>query len=280
MFRGPLPACPSDGAALLPLPRDPQLGVFVADRFAIEAVLGEAALGRVYRARCARTGGAFVVQLMYGEYAALPPYAELFAEHLQRCAPLRGLHLLVPVAAGVTEAGVPYLVTPRVAGTRLSDVIRREAPLHPRLALALARAIAGALGELHAHRLIHGDLTAEHVIVVEHTSRCVVELARPGNSSATPPYRAPEHDAGCAADPRADLYALGVVLYELLSGAAPFRGTPAAQAIAAAMRAAPRLPDEVPAQAQDIALRLLERDPMRRYQSADELALAIDGARI
>jgi len=282
VFRGELRRCPLDGTELHPLPRDPQLGAHVASRYAIKSVLGDSTLGRIYYARALADNSEWAVHVLYGEHAASGEQTGLFASHVERWSGVAHPHLIVPTEAGVTVTGLPFLVTPLVAGRTAADLIREDAPLNVRRATGLVRDIAAAAQALHGAGLVHGDLTPEHVVVTpEDPERAIVELPRPGNVLGTVPYRPPEQGKHWIPDARSDLYSIGVLFYELLSGAVPFSGSRLAQVLDSQSRPAPAIADRVPGLrvdplAESVALRLLAADPERRFQTSADLLNALD----
>ncbi len=275
VFRDEGQRCPIDGAALRPLPWDPQIGALLAGRYRIEAVVGEWPLARVYRAVDARGGSNVAVKLMYGEYAAVPAYARMFAEHAERARAIDHPNVVAPIDVGETPTGIPFAVTRYVTGRRLADVVRADAPFGTRRAASLARDLACALGAIHASGLVHGDLTGRHVVVTADArgERAALELARPGNRLGTFPYRSPEQGACAAVDGRSDLYGLGVLLYEMLCGVPPFGGSALTQVLDSLRRAAPPVAERVPGmrvddRAEAIALALLAPRPDDRFSHA------------
>jgi serine/threonine-protein kinase len=183
--------------------------------------------------------------------------------------------------------GTPVLVMEYVAGETLAELLRRRGRLPVAEALDLAREIARALAAAHAQGVIHRDLKPANIKLVEGQVKVLdFGLARlaagdglsaSGGYLGTPEYSAPEQAEG-RADERTDVYALGIVLYELLRGRPPFQGpTPLAVLRQHVENPVPPLPPEVPEDAQAVVRRCLAKEPSGRYHSAAELDEALAG---
>ena len=283
VFRGAMRLCPTDGVELEPLPRDPQLGAQLGGRYEIRAVIGETALGRIYRAWDQRDQRDRAVRIMYGDYAALPERSALFELHVARAGMLDHAGIVLPVEAGVTDQGIPYLVTTIVYGPRLAEVIRSDAPLAVERTRRITGELLGALQHIHEAGIVHGDLTGWHVILTatdDGSERTMLELGRPGNLLGTFPYRAPEQGMSNRPDPRSDLYAVGVLLYEMLCGESPFAGSFVSQALQSASGRPPPIAERVPGLTVDpgmeaIAQVLLSTAPDERFVSARQAREAL-----
>ncbi|HEX2325773.1 MAG TPA: protein kinase, partial [Chloroflexota bacterium] len=181
----------------------------------------------------------------------------------------------------------PFLVLEYVAGETLQARWRREGRLAPGPALAVVREVARALEDAHAHGIVHRDLKPQNVMLADGQVKVldfgiarVAELpglTAPGALLGTPAYAPPEWASGTA-DGRADLYALGVILYALLEGAVPFRG-PTAKAVLRQHESAPPPPTaHAPPEVLPVLRRCLAKDPGERYQTPAELIAALHAA--
>ncbi|MBI3974619.1 MAG: tetratricopeptide repeat protein [Chloroflexi bacterium] len=183
------------------------------------------------------------------------------------------------------------LVMEYVAGETLADRLRREARLPLAAALTIAVEIARALHAAHAQGIVHRDLKPQNVALVEGQVKVLdfgiataaglagLTVTAPGALLGTPEYCAPEQAEG-RADARTDLYALGVLLYQLLTGRPPFSGpTPLATLHQHRTAPLPPLPADVPAAVQAVVARCLAKDPAHRFQTAAELLAALSAAK-
>ncbi len=254
--------------------------------------LGRGALGRVVRVRDAHTGRELAGKILHASHRAdaaavarLEAEARLMAEVLHPN--LVGVHGLIELA------GDRVLLMDLVEGPTLATVIAREAPVAPARAAALARGIAAGMGEAHRAGLVHRDLKPANVLVAtDADGREVPRVADFGMARAaaltgarpidlvavgTPAYMAPEAVVAMAVDARSDLYALGCILFELLTGRPPFDGA-TAYAVLLAHRDEPVPPlgvDGVPAGLEALVRALLAKSPADRPQSAAAVERAL-----
>jgi non-specific serine/threonine protein kinase len=243
-------------------------------------------MGAVYRATDLRTGGPVAVKALHPALARDPVARERLRREAQAAAVLTSPRV-VRVVDLACAGEAPFLVLEYVAGETLQARWRREGRLAPGPALAVVREVARALEEAHAQGIVHRDLTPRNVMLADGQVKVLdfgiarvqelPGLTAPGALLGTPAYAPPEWASG-AADARADLYALGVILFALLEGEVPFRG-PTALAVLRQHAAAP-LPQtaHAPPALLPVLRRCLAKDPAQRYQSAAELVAALDAA--
>jgi len=255
--------------------------------FVVGATLHEGAMGRLFEVRAEGEAPAFpllmkVPLLASGDAAQLLLAFETEASILPR---LTGTHVPRFVAAG-DVASTPYLVTERIEGASLDKL---ALPLAPEAAARTGAAIADALHAIHEQGVVHLDLKPDNVVMRADGSAVLVDFALAHHrfvpdllaqerryTAGSAPYVSPEQVQGSRSDPRSDLFALGVVLYELATGALPF-GTPRTAAglrdrlwidpIPPVARVA-----AIPPSLQEVILRCLEVDAPARYQSAAHVA--------
>ncbi len=269
-----------------------------------------AALGRQYRIERELSGGGmsrvFVAEeLALGRRVAvkvLPPElaegitADRFRREVQLAAQLQHPHI-VPLLTSERAAGLVFYVMPYVEGETLRARLARDGVLPPDAAIRIARDVAEALGYAHAHGVIHRDVKPEnillssgHALVLDFgVAKALREAAERGGQAGTtagvalgtPEYMAPEQAAGGEVDGRADLYAWGVVLYDMLAGRPPFEGTSPYDLMAAHIADAPeplrRRSAETPAALERVVMRCLAKRPGDRYRTAGELLAQLEG---
>ena len=268
------------------------------DGFAIEAVLGGGSFGTVYRGRQVALDRVVAVKVPTHEIAADPMMARRFAREARAASRVQHPGIVAIHAVGELPDGRPYLAMQLVDGEPLSKVLA-DGPLPPRRALAIARQIASALSETHAAGVVHRDLKPSNIVwrrdrngdelitIVDFG----IALSRPGHADATrltsggligtPHYMAPEQANGDAVDAPADLYALGCVLFELVTGAPPYRGAGVDVLLAHVNQPVPVPSDRdpaVPAVIDALCARLLAKKPDERAPSADAVVALIDDA--
>jgi serine/threonine-protein kinase len=274
---------------------DPRVGTIVADRYHIHALLGAGGMGTVYRAEHVRMRKTVAMKVLHREMT----YLEEVVARFEREAVAAG-RIDHPNVAGATdfgrlEDGSFYLVLEYVDGQSLSAALA-GGPFDVDRALGIARQVADALGAAHAHDIVHRDLKPDNVMLVareDGSDKVKVldfgiakmtapsggkeqPLTRIGAVMGTVAYMSPEQAVGQRVDARADLYALGIILYEMLTGKVPFEAPEMAQVLAKQItEAPPPLPDSVPADVAAFVFRLLEKTPSARPESAAEVVEAI-----
>ncbi len=244
----------------------------------IEALLGRGAMGAVYRARQRSLGRAVALKVLAPELCERAGFLERFEREARALASLQH-----PGIVSVHDAGVagpfPYLVMEFVDGASLREVLR-DGALESSEVLALVTQLCEALEYAHSRGVVHRDIKPENVLLGREGRLKIADfglakladspsegLTRATQAMGTPPYMAPEqYERPAEVDHRADLYALGVMLYELLTGELPL-----GRFDAPSKRAA------VDARLDAIVLKALERDRERRYQHAKELETDLNG---
>jgi len=234
--------CPYDGERLGADTRqqseqDPLLGSIVDDRYEVLAVIGEGGMGRVYRVRHRRLGRAFALKALRVDLARDAVLAERFIQEARAAAVVSHPNVVQINDFGTLSSGQPYFVMELLEGRTLTRILRDEGPIEPGRCAAIARQIAEALAAAHAMGVIHRDLKPDNVILVRpigaHPTVKVLDfglakvagssrLTRPGVVFGTPHYMSPEQAGGESFDHRVDIYALGIVMFEMLTGRVPF----------------------------------------------------------
>ncbi len=299
VFRRELRRCPGDGWELAEAAQDPLLGQVLGGRYLVQSLLAEGGMGRVYFATDSDRGeGRYAVKVLFGELAADPRHYERFVREAVRASDFDHPNLVRVLDFGSTAGKQPYVVMEHLAGRSLTALIRQEAPLDGARAARLMSDMCRALEEIHRRGIIHRDVKTGNVMVIERRDREVAKLFDFGVSLETDSgearlttrqtaigtltYMSPERTLCQAFDHRSDLFSLGVVLYQMLAGERPFGGTPTMVAIQNLTLTPPRIAERVPGvvanqRLEHIALRLMQRDPAHRYQSATEVLAALEG---
>lgn len=270
-----------------------RLKAALADRYAIERELGAGGMATVYLAEDLKHHRKVAVKVLRSEIAAaLGP--ERFLREIEIAAQLQHPHILTLIDSGEADSFL-YYVMPYVEGESLRAKLAREGELPINEALRVLREVVDALKHAHQHGLVHRDikpdnvlLSDDHAVVTDFgVAKAVSEatgrqqLTTAGVALGTPAYMAPEQ---AAADPhvdhRADIYAVGVLAYEMLSGRPPFTGSTAQQVLSAHITETPESVatrrDTVPPALAELVMRCLQKKPADRWQSGDELLHQID----
>ncbi|HVV83597.1 MAG TPA: serine/threonine-protein kinase, partial [Kofleriaceae bacterium] len=296
IYRSDFARCPTDGAAIDEREGDPLIGTTLGEHYVIEACVGEGAMGRVYRARHARLQRrTFAVKVLLGDLASTLAMRLRFAQEAEAASGLDHPNVVRVTDFGRSDGGLLYLVMDFVEGTLLSARIA-HGPIPAAEVVTLARAMADGLAHAHDRGLVHRDFKPDNVILSEEgvprivdfglaiTVQPTVESARLtglGATVGTPAYAAPEQVAMGIADHRADLFALGVTMYEMLAGELPFSGNLAEVMYQNATLDPPPIATRapgvvVPAWLEAIVRRLMQRRPEDRFASAAEVIAALE----
>ncbi len=300
IYRAEFERCPIDGEPLTLLDHDPLIGTIVAKHYLVDALLGEGGMGRVYRAHHVLLHHkGFALKVMVGDLAATLEMRMRFAQEADSSSRLSHPNVVSVVDYGKTDEGLLFLVMDLVEGRTLAQLIEDEAPLAPARAIELARQVCHGLAHAHERGLVHRDFKPENVMVRSDSAgeRAVImdfglaisrdtgedspaRLTSVGIALGTPIYAAPEQTHGLSVDHRADLFALGVTLYELLAGRVPFDGTGIDVIRQNAAGVVPAIAERsgvavMPA-LEAVVRRLMARQPGDRYGSAREVIAALD----
>ncbi|MDQ3701897.1 MAG: serine/threonine-protein kinase [Chloroflexota bacterium] len=262
------------------------LGTLLAGRYMLAEALGSGGAGSVYRATDLRTGGSVAVKLLHPLLAQNPTWRERLRREAQIAAQLTSPRI-VRVIDLAEEEGGPFLVLEYVAGETLEERLRQHGPLAPGTALAIAIEVAHALAAAHAAGIVHRDLKPQNISLVDGQVKVLdfgiahmddlAGLTQAGGFVGTPEYAAPEQAAGHG-DIRSDIYALGVVLYRMVTGRTPFSGPTALAVLRHHEETPPPLPNSLPEPLREVLARCLAKLPTERYQSPAALVEALTAA--
>ncbi|RBY80824.1 serine/threonine protein kinase [Geodermatophilus sp. TF02-6] len=266
-------------------------------RYELSELIAAGGMGQVWRGTDVLLGRPVAVKVLRSEYTGDPTFRARFRAEAQHAAALSHPNIAAVFDYGETEATdgsgetLAYLVMELVEGEPLSALLRREGRLDPATTLSLLEQAAAALAEAHRLGLVHRDVKPGNILVrpdgsVEITdfgiawSAGSVPLTRTGHVIGTPQYLAPEVAEGSHAGPASDVYALGLVGYECLTGSPAFAGdNPVTVALKQVREDPPPLPDELPRGVRTLIRRALVKDPAARIPDGAAFAAVIDDVR-
>ncbi|KYF77983.1 protein kinase [Sorangium cellulosum] len=284
------------------------IGSLISERYRVHELIGQGGMGAVYRGEQVHLRKQVAIKVLQPSARNLPQIVARFEREA-----IAGAHIQHPNVVSAHDFGQladrsHFLVLEYVEGTPLQDVIA-SAPLPARRALHIARQIASALEAVHAKGIVHRDVKPQNILLGAHDqvklidfglAKVNVELLSTESREATRKgqdltaadqvlgtlsYLAPEAVRGMdAVDARADLYALGIILYEMLSGRGPFDASDGQSSFRQRLlEEAPPLRQRAPGagirpDVEAIVMRLVQRDPIQRYPAAANVIAAIDGA--
>lgn len=259
----------------------------LGDRYEIHQRLARGGMAQVYLARDRTLDRPVAVKELAPEFATDPSFVERFRREAQAAANLSHPNI-VGVFDWGTQDGTYFIVMEYIDGPSLSQVIRRDGPLHPRRAAEIGGEVAAALGFAHSRGVVHRDVKPGNVLLTATGQSKVTDfgiaralsspdddLTQAGSVMGTATYFSPEQAQGLPVDPRSDLYSLGVVIYEMVTGRTPFSGdTPLAIAYRHVQdQPAPpsTIVPDIPVGLEAIIMKLLQKRPDDRYPTAEAL---------
>ena len=275
------------------------IGTLIGHRFRLEEKIGSGGMSSVYRAFDPTLERWVAIKLMHRDISSDPDQLERFRREARAVAQLNHPHVVTVIDAGEDE-GAPYIVFEYVEGETLKDRIRRNGRLPVAEAVAYAIEIARALECAHSHRLVHRDVKPQNVLIDPDGRAKVTDfgiarsleaqgLTATGRVLGTTDYVSPEQALGHEVTEQSDIYSLGIVLYEMLTGEVPFQAD--TQVAVAMKHVREPLPDvqrrrpEISASLAAIVERATAKETRNRYTTVDELVhdleevLAIEAAR-
>jgi serine/threonine-protein kinase len=276
---------------------DPRVGRVLQGRYKILAPIGEGAMGTVYRAERLTLGRPVAIKFLLAQLANEPLLVKRFEVEALVMSSLSHPNCVSVIDFGVDQS--PYLVMDLVSGKSLRAVID-EGPIPVPRALRIARQILSALSHAHGHGIIHRDIKPENIVVEkvagieDHIRVLDFGVAKVVGSQlkltmgmmlGTPNYMAPELTREGAFDERVDLYATGIVLFEMLTGRAPFDAPDLHEVLLRMLTMpSPRLREVSPgagfsAELERVVLQSMARDPFERFPSASAMGAALDALR-
>lgn len=289
LYEGVRQYCPADGRTIAEA--DPLVGRVLDGRYRIEVALGRGAMGVVYRACQLGVDRPVAIKVLHGELCARPTIVRRFHREARAMARLDHSGIATVYAVGESEEGQPFFVMEYVEGRPLSDYAKR--PLAPDVARKIVAQVARALAHAHSAGIVHRDLKPANILIDSAGDDVRVkvldfgiakllaaegeseDLTRAGELFGTPQYLSPEQAVGGEVDARSDLYSLGVVLFELMTGNLPFGGDGMSVLVEHLFSPVPSLQGRFGALG-ELTERLLDKEPGRRPQSAACLLSELD----
>lgn len=275
-----------------PEPGDPLVGQTVAERYRVLERIGEGGMGSVYRAMHVHMRKMVALKVLHKEMTHVAEAVARFEREAVAAARIAHPNVAAALDFGRLDDGAFYLALEYVEGRSLRAELEARRQLAPARARELARQIADALAAAHAEGIVHRDLKPENVMLIRQPDGSDLvkvldfgiakvslekdgqgaQLTRVGSVFGTPDYMSPEQASGTPVDHRSDLYSLGIMLYEMVTGRPPFTGVITAVLLQHVQQPPPPLPAGTDPKLAALILRLLEKQPEARFESALELA--------
>ncbi len=270
------------------------VGTVLAGTYRLDALIGEGGMGAVYRGRHVLLRRDVAIKVLHPDFSRDPELVKRFDREAQSAARLNHPNCIQVTEFGSTDEGMKYLVMQLLEGTELQNVL--DGPTPPERAVGLILQVLRGLEHAHGQGVVHRDLKPQNIFVTrDHEGREVLKLVdfgiakiiggdgaleqmtRAGMVFGTPQYMSPEQALGLEIDARADLYAAGVLLYQIVTGRLPFNSDdPVALIRMQVSTEPPALPPQVPQELAAVIFRLLAKQKEQRFPDARTVRIALE----
>src|SRR5205809_724594 len=292
--------CPNDGTVLdeQTPPGSKFLGTVLDGKYRLDSYLSKGGMGSVYKATHVMLNKTVAVKLINAEIVSSPEVVRRFQREARAATTLNHPNITGVYDLGQTADGTLYIAMEFIDGPSLKSVLTKEGPMAPARIVSLMWQVSAALAVAHRHSIVHRDLKPHNIMLtrddhgrevaklvdfgIAKTFDEATQLTQTGFVVGTPQYMAPEQAEGKPVDGRSDIYSLGVILYEMLSGDVPFNDPSTPMILIKHIKDAPvppsvKNPDaHVSPELEGIAMRCLQKDPAARFQTAAEFGNALN----
>jgi len=255
------------------------------DDFKVLKEIGVGGMGVVYKAKQLSLDRNIALKVLREEYSKDESFTERFRREAHAAAKLNHPNIVQIYTIGEVE-GMYYYTMEFIIGDELSDLMRRERPLRIDRTVEVVGEICKALDYAHRNKVVHRDIKPNNIIVNDEGITKILDfgiakaldtstMTATGLIVGTPQYMSPEQAEGKEIDGRSDIYALGIMFYEMITGKLPFKGDTPIQTLYKHVHEHPKPPRDfnrnIPESVQSVVLRAIEKDPERRYDTGKEM---------
>ena len=276
---------------------DPQIGKMLDGKYRLDAFLSHGGMGAVYKATHVMLDKTIAVKLIKPELVTSAEVVRRFQREARAASNLNHPNIIAVYDLGQTDDGTLYIAMEYIDGPSLKDVIRKTGPMPVARIVTILRQVGSALSLAHSHNIIHRDLKPHNVMLAKGPGGQEVpklldfgiaktfeegstQLTQTGFALGTPQYMAPEQAAGKEVTAQSDLYSLGVMLYEMLTGEVPFDAPTTAAILIKQLTETPEPPSRrkpgVSPALEAVAMQCLDKEPQRRFADADAFIEALN----
>lgn len=303
-FTGIVKACPHDGSSLVDIFQDPLIGTVLAGKYEIMSVVGTGGMGVVYKGRQHLMDRIVAIKMLRAQHVSDSMSVKRFQQEGKACCLLNHPHVITIYDFGVSPSGQPFMVMDFLQGVALSDIIKQDGQVGVERSIKILMQACEALD--HAHRLgvVHRDLKPSNIMLIDYDGEKdfvkVVDfgvakinspndveaqrLTQVGEVCGSPVYMSPEQCMGYELDNRSDIYSMGVVMYETITGKLPLLGKTMVDTMSKHISEPPPPFSEarsdlyIPERLEAVIMKALAKDPQERHQTMDDLAKDLDMA--
>ncbi|MBY0547015.1 MAG: serine/threonine protein kinase [Candidatus Obscuribacterales bacterium] len=294
--------CPKDLSKLVPIGKDPLIGKLIQDRYRIESLIAKGSMGVIYKATQELIGREVAVKVMHNYLVSDDESLKRYHKEAKAASRLNHPNITTIYDFGVLASGQPYIVMDLLTGKTLADYLKERNQLTLNQTLMVFQQVCLALAEAHKCGIVHRDIKPENIVIDEMPDGKSIQvkvvdfgiatfsegiddtlgkITKTGTVCGSPFYMSPEQCDASKLDHRSDLYSLGVVLFETLTGKVPFESKDIYQVLTMQVKDAPpklkkMRPDLEYADAiESVVAKALSKEPDQRYQTADDFWLAL-----
>jgi tetratricopeptide (TPR) repeat protein/predicted Ser/Thr protein kinase len=291
--------CPTDGTLLIVPNVDPLARSPLAEQYQVDGVIGSGGWSLVYRAKQVALGRDVAVKILHSHLVFDPDKVRRFQREAEALSQFNCPAIPTVYDFGQLPSGQPYMIMAYVHGRSLSQIIAEDGPMPIATALDIFAQAAAGLYVAHERGIIHRDIKPSNILLTSDKhevkildfglaklidageGETLATLTQAGHTIGTPAYMSPEQCLGIKLDARSDIYSLGCVMYESITGVCAFDGKDAFEAMSNHMRGDisfenTKLKDTIPDSVEQLILRTLAKNPADRFQTAKELSTAIE----
>jgi eukaryotic-like serine/threonine-protein kinase len=294
-FTGIVAACPHDGTLLISVVQDPLIGTILAGNYEILSVLGQGGMGVVYKARHALMDRIVAIKMLQAQLITDSMSVKRFQHESKAASRINHPNVISVFDFGISPTGQPYIVMDFLAGTPLSDEIKKDGQIGVERTIKIMAQACDALEHAHRQGVIHRDLKPSNIVLINFdddkdfvkvvdfgvakllTGTESQKLTQVGEVCGSPVYMSPEQCKGLDLDNRSDIYSMAIVVYEALTGRLPILGKTMVETMFEHVSSPPKSIAEarpdlyIPERLEAVIMKALSKDPKDRHQSMDAL---------
>ncbi len=303
-FTGIVRACPHDGAALVPLARDPMIGTCLMGKYDIIDVIGHGGMGVVYKGRQVLMERTVAIKMLQSQHIADSQSVQRFLREGKASCRMNHPNIITVYDFGITpQSGQPFIVMDYLQGISLSDMIKQDGQVSVERSIKILTQATDALDHAHRAGVIHRDLKPSNIMLIEYEDEKdfvkIVDfgvaqligaggeqqrLTQMGEVCGSPVYMSPEQCQGLELDVRSDIYSMGIVIFETLTGRLPLIGKTMVETMSKHISEMPPRFSEIrpdlyiPERLEAVIWKAMAKDPASRHQSMAELCRDLETA--